>query len=217
VDGAGKTQTAIVMIEELAHKTNFPIVVFDPNNEYATIGAPANQDQKYPFNFQTVSIDINAAKNTPDAMGTRIKQGQVTVITAEKLTLTEKTDCYGSILNALAKSRREKTTLPFLLVVEDAESLSPQIIQEILATKNEIALILITSHPTMLGGKVLSQLQNYIIGKTNDSQDLACLKNMINGSDEQLSSLFIGEWVINGLNIMRRTKIHVRKHYSKTK
>jgi DNA helicase HerA-like ATPase len=91
------------------------------------------------------------------------------------------------------------------------------VIQEILTSKNEIALILITSHPTMLGGKVLSQLQNYVIGKTNDSQDLAYLRNMISGSDEQLSSLFVGEWLINGLNIMRRTKIHVRKRYSKAK
>jgi len=217
VDGAGKTHTATVIIEELANKTSHPIVIFDPNNEYTTIGATAKPDQNYPFNFQTALINSNTAKNSQDAITKKIKQGQVTVITAENLTLTEKTEYYASILNALAKSRREKTTQPFLLVVEDAENLPPQVIQEILTTKNDIATILITSHPTMLGGKVLSQTRNYIIGKTIDPQDLAYLKNMISGCDEQLPSLGVGEWIINGLNIIRPTKIHVRERYSKAK
>ena len=217
VDGAGKTHIATVIIEELANKTSHPIVIFDPNNEYTTIGTAANPDQNYPLNFQTALINTNTAKNYPDTIAAKIKQGQVTSITAQNLTLTEKTDYYASILNTLAKSRREKTTQPFLLVVEDAENLPPQVIQEILTTKNDIATLLITSHPTMLGGKVLSQTGNYIIGKTNDPQDLAYLKNMIGGSDEQLSSLGVGEWVINGLNIMRPTKIHARERYSKAK
>ncbi|MGA3290353.1 MAG: DUF87 domain-containing protein [Candidatus Bathyarchaeia archaeon] len=217
VDGAGKTHTATVIIEELVNKTSHPIVIFDPNKEYTTIGTAANPHQNYPFNFQTDLINVNTAKNSPDAIAKKIKQGQITFITAENLTLTEKTDYYASILSALAKSRREKTTQPFLLVVEDAENFPPQVIQEIFTTKNEIATILITSHPTMLGGKVLSQIQNYIIGKTNDPQDLAYLKNMISGCDEQLSSLGVGEWIVNGLNIMRPTKVHVRERYSKAK
>jgi DNA helicase HerA-like ATPase len=217
VDGAGKTHAATVIIEELANKTSHPIVIFDPNNEYTTIGATAKPDQNYPFSFQTALINSNTAKNSQDAIAKKIKQGQVTIITAENLALTEKTEYYASILNALAKSRREKTTQPFLLVVEDAENLPPQVIQEILTTKNDIATILITSHPTMLGGKVLSQTRNYIIGKTIDPQDLAYLKNMISGCDEQLPSLGVGEWVINGLNIIRPTKIHVRERYSKAK
>ena len=208
---------ATVIIEELANKTSHPIAIFDPNNEYTTIGTAANPGQNYPFNFQTALINTNTAKNSPDAIAKKIKQGQVTIITAENLMLTEKTDYYASILNALAKSRREKTTTPFLLVVEDAESLPPQVIQEILTTKNDLATILITSHPTMLGGKVLSQIQNHIIGKTYDLQDLAYLKNMISGRDEQLSSLGVGEWIVNGLNIIRPTKIHVRERYSKAK
>ena len=217
VDGAGKTHTATVIIEELANKTSHPIVILDANNEYTTIGTAAKPDQNYPFNFQTDQINTDAAKNFPDELTRKIKPGRVTVITAENLTLTEKTSYYASILNTLAKSRREKTTQPFLLVVEDAESLPPQAIQEILTAKKDIATILITSHPTMLGGKVLSQTGNYIIGKTNDPQDLANLKNMVSGRDEQLSSLGVGEWVVNGLNIMRPTKIHVRERYSKAK
>ena len=56
-----------------------------------------------------------------------------------------------------------------------------------------------------------------IAGRTIDPLDLAFLKNMIDCSDEQLSSLGVGEWVINGLNIMRATKIHVREPLLKPK
>jgi DNA helicase HerA-like ATPase len=217
VDGAGKTHTATVIIEELANKINHPIVVFDPNSEYTRIATSANPNQNYPFNFQTDLINANTAKNSPDAITKKIKQGQVTLITAENLTHTEKKEYYANIVNALSKSRREKTTQPFLIVVEDAEDLPPQAIQEILSTKNDVATILITSHPIMLGGKVLSQTGNYIIGKTNDPQDLTYLKNMISGCEEQLSSLGVGEWIVNGLNIMRPTKIQVRERYSKAK
>jgi len=216
VDGAGKTHTAIVIIKELANKTKHPIVIFDPNNEYTTIGTSTDPDQKYPFNFQTAPIDANTAKNNPDIIIKKIKQGQITIVTAENLALTEKMDCYAAILNILAKSRREKTAEPFLLVIEDAESLSPQAIQEILTTKNDVATILITSHVTMLGGKAISQTGNHIVGKTNDPQDLAYLKNIVNGHEEQLSSLGVGEWVVNGLNIVRPTKIYVRKRDSKS-
>ena len=216
-DGAGKTHTATVIIEELANKTSHPIVIFDPNREYTAIGETTKSDQNYPFNFQTTIINAEVTKNSQDAITKKIKHGQIVIITAENLTLAEKTGCYTSILSIIAKSIREKTIQPFLLLVEDAENLSPLLIQEILSAKDDIATILVTSHPTLLGGKVLSQIQNQIIGKTKDPQDLAYLKNMISGPEEQLSNLGVGEWIINGLNIIRPTKIQIRERFSKAK
>jgi DNA helicase HerA-like ATPase len=216
IDGAGKTHTAKVIIEELADKTSQPIIIFDPNNEYITISTSANQEQNKRSIIQVAVINANTVKNGTDAMTKKIKQGQVTIITAENLTLTEKTDHYTIILNALTKDRREKTIQPFFLIIEEPENLPPQLIQEIHTTKNEISTILVTSHPTILGGKVLSQIQNYIIGKTHDPQDLDYLKNVICGCEEQLPSLGVGEWLVNGLNIVRPTKIHVRKRGSET-
>jgi DNA helicase HerA-like ATPase len=66
IDGAGKTHAAKVIVEELANKTKFPIVIIDPYGEYNTISTPGehikkqNEDtqtlvKNYPFNF-TVSI-----------------------------------------------------------------------------------------------------------------------------------------------------------------
>ncbi len=215
LDGAGKTYTATVIIEELANKTSQLIVILDPNNEYSTIGTTSTSDKKYSFSFQTAIINADAENS--DTVAKKIKASQVTVITAENLTLSEKSEYYANILNALAKSRREKTIQPFLLVVEDAENLPVQAIQEILMSKNGIATILITSHPTVLGGKVLSKMVNQIVGRTNDPEDLAFLKNMISGNGEQLSSLEVGEWIVNGLNIIRPMRIQVRERYSKSK
>ena len=121
VDGAGKTYTSTVIIEELANKTSQPIVILDPNNEYTSIGTAATSDKNYPFNFQTAII--NANKENADTVSKKIKQHQVTIINAENLTLSEKSQYYADILNELTKNRREKTIPPFLLVVENAENL----------------------------------------------------------------------------------------------
>ncbi len=215
LDGAGKTFTATVIIEELANKTSQPIVILDPNNEYSTVGTASTSDKNYSFKSQTVII--SADKENVDSAAKKIKERQITIITAENLSLSEKSEYYANILNALAKSRREKTVQPFLLVVEDAENLPVQAIQEILMSKNGIATILITSHPTELGGKVLSKMVNQIVGRTSDPEDLAFLKNMISGSGEQLSSLEVGEWIVNGLNIIRPIRVQVRERYSKPK
>ena len=104
-----------------------------------------------------------------------------------------------------------------MLIVENAENVSPQAIEEVLEAKGCFGVILLTSHPTLLGGKILSQLQTQIIGRTIDPQDIAYLQNMILGSNQQLPSLGAGEWIINGLNIIRPTKIHIRERYSKIK
>lgn len=215
IDGAGKTYTATVLIEELANKTSHPIVVLDPNNEYSTINNASTSDKNYPFSFKTATINADAANN--DAVLKKIKENQVTIITAENFTLTEKSEFYANILNALTKNRREKTVQPFLLVIEDAENLPPQAIQEIIGSKNGIATVLITSHPIVLGGKVLSKMALQIVGRTNDPEDLAFLKNIIGGGSELLSSLEASKWIINGLNIVRPMTVQVRERYSKPK
>jgi DNA helicase HerA-like ATPase len=66
MSGAGKTHTASVIIEELANKTDYSMVILDPNGEYTTIDlggqrfknwveSGALSSQPYPFNSK-VSI-----------------------------------------------------------------------------------------------------------------------------------------------------------------
>ena len=215
VDGIGKTHTSTVIIEELANKANYPIVIFDPNNEYDTINSGVSASPDYPFNFQTWLVNSNTGKSSQDWITKKIKQGQIVLVKAENLTLPEKNEYYSNILNSLSKSRREKSSPPFLIVVEDAENLERKAIEEIIVAKEGISTILITSHPTMLGGKVLSQMQYQIIGRTSDPEDLAYLKSVLTSIDEELPRLDIGEWIVNGSNITRVTKIVVRERYSK--
>jgi len=145
VDGVGKTHTTTVIIEELANKTNYPIVIFDQNNEYSTINLPVSPNPSSPFNFKTLLVNSNDARSSQDLVTKKIKQGEVIVVTAENLAASEKTDYYSNILKVLAKSSREKNAPPFLLVIEEAENLKLQAIEEILSTKDGISTIFITS------------------------------------------------------------------------
>jgi DNA helicase HerA-like ATPase len=206
VDGAGKTHTATVILEELAGKITQPIVVFDPNNEYATLGTASKA-------LETIPVAADLQKNSPEVAAKKIKPNQVTIINAESLLMSQKNDYYSNVLKALTKGKQEKTSQTFLVIVEDADNLATQALQEVLACK-EVGAILISSHPTLLGGKILSQIQTVIIGKTVDQQDLAYLNNMTGGVEEELPLLNLGEWVIAGLNIARPTKIQIRERYS---
>ncbi len=216
IDGAGKKYTVAVIIEELIEKTNHRTVILDPSNEYNPKGNTAELDLNCSFDFPTQIINADS-KGSEDAVISKINQCPITIVTSEKLSMTEKNEDFARFLKTLAKAIREKTIQPILLVIEDAEDVLPQVVQEILSTKPDMGTVLVTSHPTLLGGKVLSQIQNFIIGKTIDPQDLAHVKNASLSSDEQLASLNMGEWIVNGLDIIRPTKIYVRERNSKVK
>jgi DNA helicase HerA-like ATPase len=209
VAGAGKTCFARTIAEELAQKTYYAIVIFDPCNEYSKI-TNSSLEKSVPFISHTEIVSPEL-KNSKEAIVKKIGNGKVTVLTADNLAFNEKSVYYASILNLLAEVRREKIAPPFLLVVEDAESIPLQAIMGVLGSKNGIVTILVTSHPAMLGGRILSKIGTQIVGRTVDAEDLAFLKGVIEGSEEQLSSLRVGEWVINGLNVMRPIKVHVKE------
>jgi len=209
IDGAGKTFTAKVIIEELANKTSYPIIVIDPGGEYAA-ETPSTKDQVRPFKFQVFTIDLDSLKTSEEPIIKRINQNQLVAITGKNLMPEEKSKSYSRILNALAGNRRQKTTPPFVLVVEDAENFSEEAIQENLSLKHG-ATVLLSSHPSLLGGKALSKIQNQIIGRTTDPSDIEYFKNIFGKTSDQLLSLRVGEWMINGLNVMRPTKIHIRQ------
>ena len=217
MDGIGKTHAAAVIVEELANKTSHQIAVVDPNGEYTTVGSAAKPDQIYHFNFQTAIINVDGSGNRQEDTLRKINANRVTILTAESSTLKQRNEIYSSLLNAIASSRIGMTNSPLLLIIEDADNISLEAIEEILSAKDAFGVILLTSHPTLLRGKILSQMQTQIVGKINDPQDLAYLQNAISGSSAQLSCLNVGEWVISGLDIIRPTKIHVRERYSKTK
>lgn len=67
--GAGKTHTATVIVEELASKAGWPIVVLDSYGEYTTVGLLAKRLREgHSFNFG-VSIHSCDSKHVADKLG----------------------------------------------------------------------------------------------------------------------------------------------------
>jgi DNA helicase HerA-like ATPase len=202
-DGAGKTHTATIIIEETANKTQHAIVVIDPYSEYNTIAEHTNKP------FQKIT---NSDKTTKDPTKA-IKPNQITTLNAEGLTPEEKQNLYTHYLKNIWKARLEKTIPPLLLVVEDAETLKNETLEAIAyeGTKHGIALILIAKHPTELGGKILTQTTTQIMGRTTDKDDLDYLKNMAQEKAALLPQLKQGQWIINNLATTQLIQILVRQ------
>ena len=122
--GTGKTHLAGVIIREVASKTGYPVAVLDQNNEYTSLGTAADP------------------KSSANEITKQIRHGQVTPITAQNMSVPEKSNYYSNVLNGLAEARRAKNLQPFLLVIDDADSLPLQAIQEIFDANIGIGILL---------------------------------------------------------------------------
>jgi DNA helicase HerA-like ATPase len=193
VNGAGKTTTTKTLLYELCQKTTIPIVIIDPNGEYTDLQAGT----------YTTSVH-SAVKEIP-----KPKPSHITIITGQSQTLKEKNENLAQALTAMSKARVEKTTPQFLLIIEDAENLMGQL-QEIVTVKTGITTILITSRPTDLGPKILAQMGNQIIGKTADPTDIAYLKAILNCTEQEITILNQGEFIVDSLNKPQPTKVQIK-------
>jgi len=199
VAGAGKTHTAKVLIQEMSGKTSAQTILFDPYNEYSSI-----------LNSIDKTTDLNA-KMDKDIIAKEIKKGQITILSGHGLTLQEKRSFYIESLQLLMKLRLEEKIKPLFLIIEEAENLKGETLDQVVAEGRKIGIfvLLLTTHPAELGGKILSQMGNQIIGKTTDKEDIEYLTNMA-GTTNALPSLALGEWIINGVSANRPMKVHVK-------
>jgi hypothetical protein len=192
VNGAGKTTTAKTLIQQLTTQTSMPIVIIDPNGEYANLAAN---------NYTKTTI--TKMQETPKA-----QINQVTILNGQNIPLKEKNANFNTALSTLIKARLEKTIQPLMLLIEDAENLQ-EALQEILTTKIGITAILVCTHPTGLEPKTLTHMGNQIIGKTTDPTDIAYLRATLNCTQQELNSLKVGEFYINSLNAPYPTKVQI--------
>jgi DNA helicase HerA-like ATPase len=220
--GAGKTQTAKRLIQEISTKANSPIVIFDPAGEYVDLQLSKSQIVVIAAKPDTVSKKILDKKtqvknlsdiNKPEALAKEVKPGQITVMNCQGLTMEEKNSSYTECLEALRRGRIDEIIEPFLLLVEDAENLKGETLSHIVSDgrKNGIAICLITTHPTELGGRILSQVCNQIIGKTTDKSDVDYFTNATNAGSGTLPNLVAGEWIVTGVNLSRPLKVQTRE------
>jgi DNA helicase HerA-like ATPase len=201
-DGTGKTHLTTILTTEITNKTQTPIVIIDPYGEYHKI----REKTKKPIQLITPNPD----ENPKDKLKNTIKPNQTTILNAESLTPEEKQKTLTQCLAVLWKARLEKTVPPFLLVIENAETLKNETLETIAyqGTKHGIALILIAKHPTELGAKILSQTSTQIMGRTTDKDDLDYLKNLAQEKTPLLPQLKQGQWIINTPDHTQPTQIH---------
>jgi DNA helicase HerA-like ATPase len=198
VAGAGKTHTAKLLIKEMSGKTSAQTIIFDPYNEYS--------DR---LNTTAKIIEVNATMDK-DSLVKEIKKNQITILNTKGLKIEEKRSYYIQTLQLLLKLRLEEKINPLFLIIEEAENLKGETLDQVVAEGRKIGVFacLLTTHAADLGGKILSQIISQIIGKTIIKEDIEYLIS-ISGTANALPSLGVGEWIINRLGDSRPMKVHV--------
>ena len=208
--GTGKTQLLKNVIQELANKTQTPIVIIDSAGEYSDLQPDDRQvsiiaaksekaSRKAHLKAQIKSLNEKTEKET---LAKEVKSNRIVILNGEGLTVEERRPFYGRVLKLLWRNRTDEITAPFFLVVEEAEDLKGDALEQMITEgrKNGISICLVAIHPIELGGRVLSQMGNQIVGKTIDKNDLEYLANMANKSCSALQNLAVGEWIVSGVN-----------------
>jgi DNA helicase HerA-like ATPase len=196
VAGAGKTHLAKLLMQEMSGKTSTQIILFDPYNEYSADSNPSG-----------IKIGINA-KTDRDSLDKEVKKGQMTILNAQGLAPEEKRSFYLESLQLLLKVRLEEQIKPLFLIIEEAENLKGEVLNQVITEGRKIGIFvcLLTTNPAELGGKILSQMGYQIMGKTTNKEDIEYLSNMA-GATNVLPDLAVGEWIINGISNNRPTKL----------
>ena len=196
VSGAGKTFLTQKILTALPEKAAQRVIIFDSYGEYKQL--PAGD-------FKVTS------KTNPEALLKEAEKVKVARINAHGLTGDERRAVYTEFLRALLKLRAEEKISPTLVVVEEAEILKGPVLEEaaMAATKNQLALCLLTTHPSMLGGKILSNVGTQFVGRTVDAEDVVFLKNVIGKKD--IVKLPVGDWIFNGVDRYMPLKVRVEK------
>ena len=196
VAGAGKTHTAKLLIQEIYGKAPCQIIVFDPYNEYSNA-----------LETDVKAVVINS-KMDKDSLMKEIKRGQISILNGYGLSPKEKRSFYIETLQMLLKLRLEDKSKPLFLIIEEAETLKGEVLNQLVAEGRKIGIFvcLLTTNPAELGGKILSQMGYQIIGKTTNKEDIEYLSNMV-GSTNALPDLAVGEWIINGISNNRPIKL----------
>jgi DNA helicase HerA-like ATPase len=193
--GAGKTRIAKVLLQEISSKTSAQIIIFDPYNEYSDAIETAKK------------IEINN-KTDKDSLTKMIKKGLITVLNAQGLGLEGKRSFFLEFLQIILKLRLENKVMPLFLIIEEAENLEGEILNRAIAEGRKIGIstCLLTTNPSELGGKILSQMGYQIIGKTINKEDIVYLSN-IAGATNSLADLSIGEWIVKGISKNKPIKL----------
>jgi DNA helicase HerA-like ATPase len=194
--GAGKTHLGKLLLQEISSKISAQIILFDSYNEYSNV-------------IKTAKVEING-KTDRDSLSKMIKKGSVTVLNAQGMELEEKRSFFLESLQIILKLRLENKITSLFLIIEEAENLKGEVLNQAVVEgrKIGISICLLTTNPSDLEGKILSQMGYQIIGKTTNKEDTAYLSS-IAGTTNKPADLAVGEWIISGISNNRPTKVRL--------
>jgi DNA helicase HerA-like ATPase len=201
---------------------SFNVSVLTANPPAADKSAEENPDSPHQLSVKVLPRQWAAQPNEKtereikSALEESIKANRVTIVNAAGLSIQDRKALFESCLKALLKSRLEAKTEPVFVVIEDAEDLKRELLEEIAheGRKTGIRLCLLSTHPSELGGKVLSHMATQFLGKTTDRDDIEYLKNMARDAAALLPQLMVGELIINRIRTKQPMQVAVRKRYT---
>jgi DNA helicase HerA-like ATPase len=193
--GTGKTRLAKLLLQEISVKSSSQIIIFDSYNEYS---GPIDSVEK---------IELKG-KNDEDSLIKTLKKSPITILNAQGMALEEKRSTFLKSLQIILKQRLEQKIMPQFLIIEEAENLKGETLNQAVAEgrKIGISICLLTTNPSELGSKVISQMGYQIIGKTTNKEDIAYLSNMAAVTNAP-DNLAVGDWIIYGISNNRPTKV----------
>jgi hypothetical protein len=239
---SNKTETPILILDAFGEYTT----INNAKEEIKQITeAHEQKPEKYPFNSTITIYEANPKEPTKKLQQTNIKSipanwsktieeknilqveemltkelkaNKTLIINAKELETDERRILFEQMLTALWKTRTKDQLKNLVLVIEDAETLSGKMLNQIAAEglKKGVALTLISRHPSELGEKVLSQMTIQIIGRITSKIDLEYLKLMALDKTDTLPQMPPGKWVINGITMRNPIEVVVRELLTKS-
>jgi hypothetical protein len=114
VSGSGKTHTAAVIVEELANKTHYPVVILDPHSEYLTVGFAGNHLlevgaddpaalKSYPFDFR-----VSLYTHDPEIATKTLKKLEVPSETRSRFAISSAPSEWSSACNEKTEAKKKE-------------------------------------------------------------------------------------------------------------
>ncbi len=219
--GSGKSFLMGVIAEELC-KINLPFLVIDTEGEYHNLKNAFKAIWASNSHEADISLDVDYAKLLSESLG-----GNVPIIFDVSDVVDQASYVY-SVLSALY-DLEDKMHLPYLVMIEEADKLAPQIthtkknmIEEISVRgrKRGIGLMIATQRPANISKNVLSQCSYGFVGRLTIDNDISAIDILF--SNRQLRDSIVhlgqGEFVPFGIGIDHAVKVKSRmlSHYGGT-
>jgi hypothetical protein len=196
VTKGGKTAIAKKIIKAIDDRAK--VIIFDFYGE---------------FKDATNSVDLINGKleMTEESLMDQCKKNGTLSLDGLELSFETRRKTYHEILKILLTLRIERKIDPMVVIIEEADCLKGQELEEslALARKLGISCCLLTTIPSELGKKVLALMSTFIVGTMANQEDITYFSNVI-GQATSLSNQGLDQWTLNGISFVEPIIVNVK-------